>query len=200
MIGLEDRQALARDIHAAHAAGAQLRLACETAPASSCAPCSAGRPTKGSRRAMAGRWPCAPCPSHALSHDERAQLLLVANEARFAAVPSARIVPMLADEGVYLASESHFGRVLRAQGQTAHHAHRHVRWGAGTYVLAREGLGRWFQRYLILDLYSRKIVGWEGTTRMTPTTPRTWCVARRLLRASQHSLPSRCCMAITAPR
>ena len=31
MIGLEDRQALARDIDAAHAAGARLRLACETA-------------------------------------------------------------------------------------------------------------------------------------------------------------------------
>ena len=31
MIGLEDRQALARDIHTAHSAGARLRLACETA-------------------------------------------------------------------------------------------------------------------------------------------------------------------------
>jgi hypothetical protein len=34
-------------------------------------------------------------------------------------VPPARIVPMLADEGVYLASESSFARVMRAQGQTA---------------------------------------------------------------------------------
>jgi len=31
MIDLEDRQALARDIDVAHAAGARLRLACETA-------------------------------------------------------------------------------------------------------------------------------------------------------------------------
>ena len=31
MIGLEDRQALARDIHTAHTAGARLKLACETA-------------------------------------------------------------------------------------------------------------------------------------------------------------------------
>ena len=30
------------------------------------------------------------------------------------------IVPMLADEGLYLASESSFSRVLRAHGQTAH--------------------------------------------------------------------------------
>ncbi len=44
----------------------------------------------------------------------------MANEPRFAAVPPARIVPMLADEGVYLASESTFSRVLREQGQAAH--------------------------------------------------------------------------------
>ena len=31
MIGLEDRQALAQDIEAAHAAGARLHTACETA-------------------------------------------------------------------------------------------------------------------------------------------------------------------------
>ena len=37
-------------------------------------------------------------PSHALSLDERAQLLIVANEPRFASVPPARIVPMLADD------------------------------------------------------------------------------------------------------
>ena len=44
-------------------------------------------------------------------------MLAVANEPRFAAVPPARIVPMLADEGIYLASESTFSRVLKAQGQ-----------------------------------------------------------------------------------
>jgi putative transposase len=47
-------------------------------------------------------------------------VLAVANEPRFAAVPPARIVPMLADEGVYLASESTFSRILRAHGQSAH--------------------------------------------------------------------------------
>jgi hypothetical protein len=31
MIGLEDRQFMARDIHTAHDAGARLRLACDTA-------------------------------------------------------------------------------------------------------------------------------------------------------------------------
>jgi hypothetical protein len=80
-------------------------------------------------------------PSHTLSADERTELLSVANEPRFCAVPPARIVPMLADEGVYLASESTFARVLRGpranstprpsqgtQSQTpADHPHRHDR-------------------------------------------------------------------------
>jgi len=43
----------------------------------------------------------------------------VAKEPRFASVPPARIVPMLADEGVHLASESSFAGVLRDLGHTA---------------------------------------------------------------------------------
>ena len=177
MIGLEDRRALARDIHTAHDAGARLQLACKTA----------GIELRTLQRWTAheglvagdGRPAAArPMPSHALSPHERAQLLAVANEPRFAAVPPARIVPMLADEGVYLASESSFSRVLRAEGQTAHRgrakapkavrpptthiatAARQVWCWDMTYLPAKV-LGRWFHLYLILDLYSRKIVGWE---------------------------------------
>jgi len=50
-------------------------------------------------------------PAHALSPAERERIVQVANEPRFAALPPARIVPMLADEGVYIASESSFSRV-----------------------------------------------------------------------------------------
>lgn len=62
------------------------------------------------------RCPCAErqTPSHALSEQECERILAVANEPRFAAMPPARIVPMLADENVYIASESSFQRVLRA--------------------------------------------------------------------------------------
>ncbi len=105
-------------------------------------------------------------------------MLEVANEARFADLPPARIVPMLADEGVYLASESTFHRLLREAGQTAHRgrakapaasrpptthiatAPRQVWCWDMTYLPANVA-GRWFHLYLILDLYSRKIVGWE---------------------------------------
>jgi hypothetical protein len=53
MIGLEDRRILARDIEAAHQAGARLRLACEVAGID-VLPCSAGGLAKASHRAMAG--------------------------------------------------------------------------------------------------------------------------------------------------
>jgi putative transposase len=119
MIGLEDRQALARDIHTAHTAGARLKLACATAgiEARTLQRWKAfDGLVSGDGRPQAVR----PAPGHALNEAERARLLAVANEPRFASVPPARIVPMLADEGVYLASESTFSRVLKAHGQTAH--------------------------------------------------------------------------------
>jgi putative transposase len=177
MIGLEDRQMLAQDIHTAHSAGARLRLACETAGIDERTlqrwkACQGL--VSGDGRPQALR----PAPSHALSQIERARLLRVANEPRFAAVPPARIVPMLADEGIYLASESSFARVLRDEGQNAHRgrakAPKAVRpptthiatapravWCWDMTYLPATVLGRWFHLYLILDLYSRKIVGWE---------------------------------------
>ena len=85
---------------------------------------------------------------------------------------------MLADEGIYLASESTFARVLRAHGQNTHRsrakAPKAVRpptthiagavrevWCWDMTYLPTPVMGRWFYLYLILDLYSRKIVGWE---------------------------------------
>jgi len=177
MIGLEDRQALARDIQAAHEAGARLRLACEVA----------GIDVRTLQRWKTGQGLVAgdgrpeavrSMPMHALTPAEREQLLRVADEPRFADMPPARIVPALADEGVYIASESSFQRVLRAHGQTRHRgrakAPRKMRpptthvataprqlWCWDMTFLPAEVAGRWFYLYLILDVYSRKIVGFE---------------------------------------
>ena len=52
-----------------------------------------------------------------MSEAERARIIAVANKPRFAETPPAQIVPALADEGIYIASESSFHRVLRAHGQ-----------------------------------------------------------------------------------
>lgn len=177
MIGLEDRRDTARNILKAHSSGARLRLACEIAGIdirtlqrwnSGCGL------TTGDGRPSAEH----PTPAHALSAQEREELLDVANSPRFAEVPPARIVPMLADEGVYLASESSFARVLRAHGQSRHRGRAKARgaskpptthiatgprqvWCWDMTYLPSKVIGRWFYLYLILDLYSRKIVGWE---------------------------------------
>ena len=177
MIALGDRRSLAHDIDTAHSAGARLRLACGIVGIDERTlqrwKAHAGL-VGGDGRPQAVR----PTPSHALSPNERAQLLCVANELRFASVPPARIVPMLADEGVYLASVSSFTRVLRAHGQNKHRGRakvpRPVRpptthiasaarevWCWDMTYLPAVVMGRWFHLYLILDLYSRKIVGWE---------------------------------------
>ena len=119
MIGLQDRQEHARDVEAARRAGARLHEACEVAgiTARTLQRWNARQGLEtGDGRPAAVR----PTPAHALTEAERAQVLSVANEPRFADMPPARIVPMLADEGVYIASESTFQRVLRAQGQTRH--------------------------------------------------------------------------------
>lgn len=58
-----------------------------------------------------------PEPANKLSPAERQRLVTVSNEPRFASLPPSQIVPQLADEGVYLASESTFYRVLHEVGQ-----------------------------------------------------------------------------------
>ena len=56
-------------------------------------------------------------PSNKLSEAERAQVLAIANEPGHASLAPHQIVPQLADQGVYVASESTFYRVLKAAGQ-----------------------------------------------------------------------------------
>ena len=179
MTSLEDRQQMSDLITQACSAGARLALACELYGLSERTlqrwrSRATGATLGCDQRPHAHR----PSPSHALSEAERAELLHVANEPRFADLPPARIVPLLADEGRYLASESSFARVLRQAGQNAHRSRArapraqrppttHIATAPGqvwcwdmTYLPATVA-GRLFYLYLIVDLYSRKVVGWE---------------------------------------
>ena len=168
MTRLEDRQTLMHQVAEARANGARQASACILAGVD---PRTIQRwrkndgLTRGDRRLDAIR----PAPSHALTEEERARIVEVANEARFAETPPARIVPVLADEGVYIASESSFHRVLRAHGQmnrrgraqpprssrppTTHIASRPGDvWCWDVTFLPAQIQGRWFYFYLILDL------------------------------------------------
>jgi putative transposase len=177
MISLEKRQKIAAMIEQARREGARLKAACEVGgiDARTLQRWETNDGLQdGDRRPGAMR----PLPAHALSTQEREQILQIANEPRFAALPPARIVPTLADEGVYIASESSFSRVLRAHGQTRHRGRartpRRVRpptthvataprqvWTWDMSFLPTQVAGVWCYLYLILDIYSRKIVGFE---------------------------------------
>ena len=175
MISTSDRQAAVALIEEAVGAGARKRAACEEMGIAlrtlerwvhSGEVREDGRPTA-----------LRPSPAHALSAQERAEVLRIVNEPRFAALPPTQIVPRLADEGRYLASESTLYRILRAEQQLAHRSrartavHREPprRCASGpnqlwcwdiTYLPAAVR-GTFFFLYLILDVYSRKIVAHE---------------------------------------
>jgi putative transposase len=206
MTRLEDRQILLRDIAQARSDGARLAPACALVgldPRTLQRWKNGEGISRGDRRVEAYR----PVPSHALSEAERARIIAVVNEPRFAETPPARIVPALADEGIYIASESSFHRVLRAHGQMHRRGRAqpprlsrrpttHIATGPGevwcwdvTFLPAKIQ-GHWFYLYLILDLYSRKIVGFE--VHDTDSAEHAAHLARRTaLAEGVHAMPVR---------
>ena len=119
-----------------------------------------------------------PRPAHALSPEERNAVLEVCNQPENANLPPNQIVPKLADEGEYIASESTFYRILRDEGQQHHRGRAksptasrppssHTAsepnsvWCWDITWLAGPIRGQFFFLYVIMDLFSRKIVGWE---------------------------------------
>ncbi len=105
-------------------------------------------------------------------------MLDVCNSQEFASLPPSQIVPRLADQGRYLASESSFYRILRAADQQHRRGRsqppRHVPvptshtatgpnqvWSWDITYLPSLVRGQYYYLYLIEDIYSRKGVGWE---------------------------------------
>jgi transposase len=118
-----------------------------------------------------------PEPANKLSEDEREQILVVANSEEFASLPPSQIVPALADRGVFIASESSFYRVLKAASQQ-HHRGRAKKpssrvvtshcatgpnqvWSWDITWLPSAVKGLYYYWYMVLDVFSRKIVGHE---------------------------------------
>lgn len=120
-------------------------------------------------------------PSNRLTELERQRMIALANEPEYANLSPSKIVPKLADAGRYLASESSFYRVLKANQQLKHrHSSKPQRpikkpraltaaapnqiysWDI-TY-LPTQVRGLFYYLYLVMDIYSRKIVGWQVYT------------------------------------
>ena len=115
--------------------------------------------------------------ANALSPAERAHVLEVVNSPEYRDLPPKQVVPRLADDGRYIGSESTIYRILRAEGQDAHRGRakpRTVRsvdahvataakqvWSWDTTYLLSSVRGRFFYLYLVEDVWSRRIVGFE---------------------------------------
>jgi putative transposase len=69
-------------------------------------------PTLDQPRGGAGR-PAAQCAASRTGNQLSSEVLETCHRAEFASLPPSQIVPRLADQGAYLASESSFYRVLR---------------------------------------------------------------------------------------
>ena len=118
-----------------------------------------------------------PTPKNKLSAQERQMILDVCNSKEFCDSPPCQIVPVLADRGIYIASDRTFYRVLESEKQL-HHRGRgaapkrksvttHCATGPNqvwmwdiTYLKTRVR-GLFYYLYLFMDLYDRSIVGFE---------------------------------------
>ena len=117
-------------------------------------------------------------PPNKLTELERQRIITVANESEYAKLPPSKIVPKLADQGRYIGSESTFYRILKANNQLKHRQKAKPSGGVKkpraltatapnqiytwdiSYLPTRIK-GLFFYLYLVMDIFSRKIVGWQ---------------------------------------
>lgn len=116
-------------------------------------------------------------PGNRLTGLERARILRTVNEPSFCDLSPKQIVPRLADQGRYLASESTIYRILRQEGQQRHREPTRARgrvtrpahkasgpnqlWSWDITFLRSDVAGQFHRLYLIEDVWSRKIVGFS---------------------------------------
>jgi transposase InsO family protein len=114
---------------------------------------------------------------NALSAAERARAVEVMRDPRYAGLSPKQLVPRLADEGRYVASESTLYRLMHRYGlrdprrvvrrthvTRANRIHRangpNQVWSWDITWLPSTVRGRYFYLYLVMDVWSRRIVGW----------------------------------------
>jgi putative transposase len=115
--------------------------------------------------------------ANALTAAEQAQVAAILTSERYRRLSPKQLVPQLADEGLYLASESTMYRMQRRLGlrvprrasarttvsraTTAHHATGPNQvWSWDITWLPTDVRGRFLHLYLVMDVWSRRIIGW----------------------------------------
>jgi len=120
--------------------------------------------------------PPRPAPVNKLSHDEVQAVLEVLRSPRFVDQSPAQVYFTLLDEGTYLASESSFYRILRANNEV-HERRRQashppkvrpelvatkplVVWSWDITKLKGPRRGDYYDCYVVIDIFSRYVVAW----------------------------------------
>lgn len=121
-------------------------------------------------------------PGNSLTSDEKAQVLRIVNSPCYRDLSPKQIVPLLAEQGTYIASESTIYRLLRERDQVhrrdgarAPRPHRKPRelkatgpgqvWSWDITYLKAPIRGDFLYLYMVMDVWSRKVVGWRVETR-----------------------------------
>ncbi len=176
MISAPDRRQTVKLINAARQQGSRLAPACGAAGISVR---TYQRWTKGGIMKPDGRPEAErPKPANSLTQKEKDRILDTCHQPEYASLPPGQIVPDLADRGEYIASESSFYRVLH-EADEQHHRGRSRKpvsspppkgwcatgpnqvWSWDITWLPSVIVGMFFYLYMTMDIYSRKIVGWE---------------------------------------
>jgi len=116
-------------------------------------------------------------PANKLLPEEKQEIIRICNSEEYMNLPPSQIVPALADQGIFIASESSFYRVLHENCQQQHRGKSKIRsrnkpkgftaadpnqvWTWDITYLPSSIKGIFFYLYMITDIYSRKVVGWE---------------------------------------
>lgn len=116
-------------------------------------------------------------PANKFSVAERAEVIRICNSVRFKNLPPSQIVPLLADDGVYIASEATMYRILKEEGLLSHRTNSKPRkrhkpmeliatkpnevWTWDVTYLKTHVKGAFYYLNMIIDVFSRKIVGWD---------------------------------------
>ena len=116
-------------------------------------------------------------PANRLSEEEQQQIVALATSRELREMAPCQIVPILAEQGIYVASESSFYRVLRERKLLSHRERSRPRqnsrpaqhistgpnqvWSWDITYLRSALRGQYYYLYLVVDVWSRKIVAWE---------------------------------------
>lgn len=121
-----------------------------------------------------GRAEAGVSPAHKLTEAEKAQIVAHATSSEYRDLSPRQIVPLLADKGIYVASESSFYRVLHEAGLMTHREPSRPRtnrrppehvatapntvWSWDITYLRSPVRGIYYYLYLVIDVFSRKVV------------------------------------------